>query len=133
MLKELTNDISKLQDRAGQGLAVEHEALTAAVQLLAPIVPHLGHELWQALGGQQAIIDTPWPQFDEEALVRSSIEIVVQVNGKVRAKLSVPADADADTIKTMAKDLENVQKFIDGKAIRKEIVVPGKLVNIVAA
>ena len=106
--------------------------MEAAVALLSPIVPHISHELWQQLGHSEAVIDASWPTVDESALVRSSIEMVIQVNGKVRAKMEVPADADADTIKAMAKAQENVQKFIDGLTIRKEIVVPKKLVNIVA-
>ncbi|WP_027874614.1 leucine--tRNA ligase [Spongiibacter marinus] len=129
---ELVNELSRFERKTDQCLAVEREALEAAVALLSPIVPHISHELWQQLGHSEAVIDASWPTVDESALVRSSIEMVIQVNGKVRAKMEVPADADADTIKEMAKAQENVQKFIDGLTIRKEIVVPKKLVNIVA-
>jgi leucyl-tRNA synthetase len=129
---ELVNELSRFERKTDQCLAVEREALEAAVALLSPIVPHISHELWQQLGHSEAVIDASWPTVDESALVRSSIEMVIQVNGKVRAKMEVPADADADTIKAMAKAQENVQKFIDGLTIRKEIVVPKKLVNIVA-
>ena len=129
---ELVNELSRFERKTDQCLAVEREALEAAVALLSPIVPHISHELWQQLGHSEAVIDASWPTVDESALVRSSIEMVIQVNGKVRAKMEVPADADADTIKAMAKGQENVQKFIDGLTIRKEIVVPKKLVNIVA-
>ncbi|MGB1457973.1 leucine--tRNA ligase [Spongiibacter sp. UBA1325] len=129
---ELVNELSRFERNTDQCLAVEREALEAAVALLSPIVPHISHELWQQLGHSEAVIDASWPTVDESALVRSSIEMVIQVNGKVRAKMEVPADADADTIKAMAKAQENVQKFIDGLTIRKEIVVPKKLVNIVA-
>ncbi len=129
---ELINELSRFERQSEQCLAVEREALEAAVTLLAPIVPHISHELWQQLGHSEAVIDAPWPQVDEAALVRNSIEMVIQVNGKVRAKMEVPADADAETIKALAKAQENVQKFIDGLTIRKEIVVPKKLVNIVA-
>ena len=128
---ELLNSISKFVDVSDQGRAVMREALEAAIQLLSPIVPHVTHTLWQALGHQQDLLDAPWPVCDESALVRSSIEMVVQVNGKVRGKIEVAADADQDIILHTALAVENVQKFMDGKVIRKKIVVPGKLVNIV--
>ena len=89
------------------------------------------YQLWQALGHPEAVIDAKWPQADESALVKSSIEMVVQVNGKVRGKIQVAADADAESIKQIARTNDNVLRFIDGKTIRKEIVVPQKLVNIV--
>ncbi|WP_348719819.1 leucine--tRNA ligase [uncultured Alcanivorax sp.] len=125
---ELINDVSKFDGDA----AVKHEALEAAVLVLAPITPHASHVLWQALGHDEAVLNAAWPDVDESALVKDSIELVVQVNGKVRAKLEVPASADRDTVENLAKAEPNVQKFTDGKTIRKVIVVPGKLVNIVA-
>jgi leucyl-tRNA synthetase len=129
---ELTNELGNLADRSGQSLAVEREALRAAVLMLAPIVPHACHVLWPALGGEGAVMDAPWPALDEAALVRDSIEMVVQVNGKVRARMDVAANADRDTIESLAMEQQNVQKFLDGNTVRKVIVVPGKLVNIVA-
>jgi leucyl-tRNA synthetase len=130
---ELLNEVSKLADKSNaQGLAVEREALLAAIQLLSPIVPHITHELWSELKQETDIVDAPWPLVDDSALARSSITIVAQVNGKVRAKMEVPADADKETLEHLALGHDNVQKFIDGKMIRKVIVVPGKLVNIVA-
>ncbi|WP_237067272.1 leucine--tRNA ligase [Microbulbifer guangxiensis] len=130
---ELLNEVGKLAERdSEQGLAVEREALEAAVKLLAPVTPHIGHQLWRALGNETALVDAPWPQVDEKALVRSSITLVVQVNGKVRAKLEAPADADKETLERMALSNDNVQKFIGDATVRKVIVVPGKLVNIVA-
>jgi len=132
-IMELLNEVSKLSDKSnGQGLAVEREALCSAVQLLSPIVPHITHELWQELKQTSALVDSDWPSVDENALTRSSITIVAQVNGKVRAKMDVPPDADKETLERLALGHENVQKFIDGKMIRKVIVVPGKLVNVVA-
>ncbi|MCO4758112.1 MAG: leucine--tRNA ligase [Oceanospirillaceae bacterium] len=128
---ELSNAISKFVDVSEQGRAVSQEALETAVQLLAPIVPHITHELWTALGQKGDILTAPWPQVDESALVRTSIEMVVQVNGKVRAKINVAADADKDVILHTALAEENVQKHMADKSIRKQIVVPGKLVNIV--
>ena len=112
--------------------AVHQEALEAAVLLLSPIVPHASHALWQALGHPQAVIDTPWPAVDERALVKDSVQLVVQVNGKVRAKLEAPASAGNDELEALARQESNVRKFIDGKTVRKVIVVPGKLVNLVA-
>jgi leucyl-tRNA synthetase len=129
---ELVNDIGRFEKSGEQSLAVEREALEAAVVLLAPIVPHIGHSLWELLGHQEAIIDAPWPKTDESALVRSTIEMAVQVNGKLRGTIEVAADADPETIKKLARSQENVQRFIGDLNIRKEIVVPKKLVNIVA-
>lgn len=129
---ELTNHIGKFSDNSPQGLAVTQEALEAATLLLAPITPHISHELWNELGHDEAVITANWPSFDESAMTRSSQTIVVQVNGKVRAKLEFDVGADKAEIEDNAKSDPNVQKFIDGKTIRKVIVVPGKLVNIVA-
>jgi len=130
---ELVNDITKHADRSNiEGLAVEREALEATVTLLAPIVPHITHSLWQELGHTQTIIDQPWPKALDEALVKDSITVVAQVNGKLRAKLAVPANASKEDIERLAMSEPSVQKHIDGKMIRKVIVVPGKLVNIVA-
>ena len=128
---ELLNSISKFVDASDQGRAVMREALEAAIQLLSPIVPHMTHQLWIELGYTTDLLNTPWPVCDESALVRSSVEMVVQVNGKVRGKIEVPADADQDFVLHTALAVENVQRFMDGKPIRKKIVVPGKLVNIV--
>ncbi|WP_049723861.1 leucine--tRNA ligase [Gilvimarinus polysaccharolyticus] len=130
---ELMNEVGKLADRAnGQGLAVEREALSAAILLLAPIVPHISQSLWQALGHSDIPLDAPWPSIDEAALKRSSIEIVVQVNGKVRDKIQTPVDAERADVEALALAQPNVQRFIDGATVRKVIVVPNKLVNIVA-
>jgi leucyl-tRNA synthetase len=128
---ELLNSITKFVDVSDQGRAVMREALQTAIQLLSPIVPHITHKLWNELGHSTDLLNSPWPIFDETALVRSSIQMVVQVNGKVRAKMEVSADADQDTILHTALALENVQKFMVDMSIRKKIVVPGKLVNIV--
>ena len=128
---ELSNYIGKFNDSSEQGRAVVQEALDTAVLLLAPIVPHIAHTLWNDLGHQDAIVSTAWPQVDESALVRSNIEMIVQVNGKLRAKINVAADADQDVILHIALAEGNVQKHLEGKTIRKKIVVPGKLVNLV--
>jgi leucyl-tRNA synthetase len=130
---ELLNEVSKLADRANpQGLAVEREALETAILLLSPIVPHISHSLWKALGHTQIPLNESWPMLDESALTRSTIEVVVQVNGKVRGKLDAPVDAPKEMLEQMALAQENVQKFLQGITVRKVIVVPNKLVSIVA-
>ena len=129
---ELMNDVAKFKDSSDQGAAVMQEALEAATLLLAPITPHICHKLWSDLGHDEAVIHANWPSFDESALTVSSQQIVMQVNGKVRAKLEVPADTDKETIEKLALENENVQRFINDLTVRKIIVIPGKLVNIVA-
>lgn len=129
---ELINDVSRFQAQGPQCLAVEREALEAAVRLLAPIVPHISHQLWIDLGHSEAVIDAPWPRVDDAALVRNTIEMAIQVNGKLRATIEVAIDADGEAIKKLAREQENVKRFIGDLTIRKEILVPKKLVNIVA-
>ncbi len=128
---ELLNAINKFDDVSDAGRAVEHEALEAVVIMLSPMTPHICHALWQQLGHETALIDQQWPIFDESALELDMIELVIQVNGKLRGRVAVPADADKAAIEALAIADENVQRFIDGKDIRKVIVVPGRLVNIV--
>ena len=108
------------------------EGIDLLLRLLAPIAPHITHELWNMLGREQAILDAAWPQADAGAMVRDTVELVVQVNGKVRGKVSVAADAAKDVVEQAALADENVQRFIEGKNVVKVIVVPGRLVNIVA-
>ena len=126
---ELLNEVGRFNRQANQDLSVEREALVAAVQLLSPIVPHISHTLWQALGHGDNLLDAGWPKVDESALVKSELELVVQINGKVRAKLIVAADADSETIIAMAKANENVQKFLQDVEIKMCKVIPGKLVT----
>ncbi|TFH88186.1 leucine--tRNA ligase [Billgrantia azerbaijanica] len=132
---ELSNALGRFQnegrDTSPQGLAVAREAVEACVLLLAPITPHACHALWQALGHDGPVIDATWPAVDESALARDTIELVVQVNGKLRARIEVAADAAKDAIEAQAFAAENVQRHTEGKTVRKVIVVPGKLVNIV--
>lgn len=130
---ELLNEVSKLSDRANpQGLAVEREALETAILLLAPIVPHISQSLWKALGHKQIPLNESWPTLDENALTRSTVEVVIQVNGKVRSKLEAAIDSPKEILEQMALAQENVQKFLEGVTVRKIIVVPNKLVSIVA-
>ena len=112
--------------------ALPYEYVEGFVQLLAPIAPHIGEELWSILGNDNGISYVPWPTYDESALVEDEIEVVFQVNGKVRAKAMVPADAEKAVLEQLAQENELVQEKLQGKTIRKVIVVPNKLVNIVA-
>ena len=128
---ELLNAVNRFEDGSGQGRAVEREALEAVVLVLSPMVPHICHALWQMLGHETALIDQRWPEVDESALARDLVEIVVQVNGKLRGKISVTADADKQTIIDQALADPNAQRFIGDSEVRKTIVVPGRLVNIV--
>lgn len=129
---ELLNEISRFADNSVQGRAVQQEALEMVVLMLAPITPHACHVLWQALGHADSVVDTAWPAVDDSALVQSTLELIVQVNGKVRGKVQVGASASDEDIKSGALANENVQKFLDGVIVRKVIVVKGRLVNIVA-
>jgi leucyl-tRNA synthetase len=128
---ELLNSINKFADDSDTGRAVQREALESIVLMLSPIVPHICHALWLELGHETPLVDRPWPDVDESALEADRIEMVVQVNGKLRARLSVSADADNESIEAQALADENVQRFVDGKAVRKVIIVPGRLVNVV--
>ncbi|MDH3440291.1 MAG: leucine--tRNA ligase, partial [Gammaproteobacteria bacterium] len=128
---ELLNAVNKLEHDSPQSRAVEREALDAVVLVLSPIVPHICHALWSMLGHDSAPVFEQWPDFDESALEQDTIEIVVQVNGKLRGRISVAADADKEQVAEAARADENVQRFVAGKDIKKTIVVPGKLVNIV--
>jgi leucyl-tRNA synthetase len=101
--------------------------------LLAPITPHISHELWNRLGHADPVIDAAWPVLDESALVQDSLTLVIQVNGKLRGQIEMPASASREEVEAAARANENVLRFVDGLTIRKVIVVPGKLVNIVAS
>ncbi|PFG51444.1 leucyl-tRNA synthetase [Marinobacter sp. LV10R520-4] len=129
---ELLNDVSKLNNSEPQTRAVRQEALETAVMMLSPIVPHVCHSLWQSLGHNEPVVDARWPVADESAMVRSEIQIVLQVNGKVRSKVDVPADISKADLEKLALQNDNVMRFTEGNTVRKVIVVPGKLVNVVA-
>jgi leucyl-tRNA synthetase len=128
---ELLNAIADFDDASPQGRAVVQEALDALVATLAPICPHACHELWFALGHAEPVIDARWPEPEAAALQADRVTLVVQVNGKLRGRIDVPADAGQDAIAEAALADENVRKFIAGAAIKKRVVVPGKLVNFV--
>ena len=128
---ELLNSATRLQDDSAQGRAVRNEALETVVLLLSPIVPHIGQALWQSLAHESSIVDVAWPVVDDAALVRDMLEIVVQVNGKLRGRIQVAADADKAAIEKAALADDNVSRFVADQPVRKIIVIPGRLVNIV--
>ncbi|AKX51749.1 leucine--tRNA ligase [Thiopseudomonas alkaliphila] len=128
----LMNVLEKAPTATEQDRALIQEGLEAIVLLLAPIIPHMCHVLWKNLGHSTDVIDTPWPVADESALVQDTLTLVVQVNGKLRGQIEVAADASREAVEAEARANENVQRFTEGQTIRKVIVVPGKLVNIVA-
>ncbi len=128
---ELLNSLARFDDRSPQGRAVLQEALDVLVLVLSPIIPHACHALWQALGHARAVVDEAWPRVDDDALVRETIEVVVQVNGKLRSRVAVAAGADEAAVREAALADSNVQRFIEGRPVRKFIYVPGKLANVV--
>jgi leucyl-tRNA synthetase len=128
---ELLNAVGKFDNKSLAGRVVAHEALEIAVMCLSPMIPHVTHELWRQLGHETALATERWWQPDRDALVQDTIEISVQVNGKMRARVPVPADADQDTAVKISLQDPNVQKYVEGKPVKKAIYVKGKLVNIV--
>ena len=131
-LMELLNHVGKFSDMSDMGRAVRHEAFETIVLLLNPITPHISHALWQVLGHPETLIeDIPFPQVDAGALVRDALTIAVQVNGKLRGTIEVAPDTPREVIEAAALADPHVATFVAGKEIRKVIVVPGKIVNIV--
>jgi leucyl-tRNA synthetase len=111
--------------------AVVQELLESVVLLLSPMVPHICHSLWRALGHARAVVDERWPVADGAALTADSVEIVVQVNGKVRGRISVPVGAADAAVRAAALAADNVSRHLAGKTVRRVVIVPGKLVNVV--
>ena len=129
----LMNVLEKAPQATAQDRALIQEGLETVTLLLAPITPHISHELWKQLGHESAVIDAGWPAVDESALVQDSLQLVIQVNGKLRGQIEMPVGASREDIEAAARSNENVLRFTEGLTIRKVIVVPGKLVNIVAS
>jgi leucyl-tRNA synthetase len=129
---ELSNALSRHDTRSEQARAVMQEGLMTLVMMLSPVAPHITQAMYVALGGEGVLVSAAWPQVDEAALARDRIELMVQVNGKLRGKISVEPDASQDKVEAMALLDDGVQKYTEGKEITKVIVVPGRLVNIVA-
>jgi leucyl-tRNA synthetase len=131
-IMELLNHLQKAPQNSPQDLAVMREGIESIVLLLTPVAPHICHVLWQDLGHQDEVETARWPQADETAMIEDEKLIVVQVNGKVRAKITVSAAASDEEVKALGRDEPNVQQFLQDKTVRKIIYIPGKLLNIVA-
>ncbi|MEE9413225.1 MAG: leucine--tRNA ligase [Methylococcales bacterium] len=134
---ELLNSLSKFLENSTEEanqqhqLAVRHEVLELVVLMLSPIIPHVSHELWNLLGHSEAVVDVAWPQIDTAALEKDIMELVVQVNGKRRGNIEVAASASKDEIEQIATQDGKIQRFLDGQSIKRVIIVPGRLINIV--
>ncbi|WP_425563098.1 leucine--tRNA ligase [Luteimonas vadosa] len=132
-LMELLNHVAKFDDTSDQGRAVRHEALQTMVLLLNPVTPHACHVLWQVLGNAETVLeDVAFPVADPDALARDAVTLAVQVNGKLRGTIEVATDATREAVEAQALAEPHVARFLEGVAVRKVIVVPGKIVNIVA-
>lgn len=128
----LMNHVAKFDDVSDQGRAVEHEALSAALLMMAPITPHICHQLWASLNGTE-LESAEWMKVDKDALKKSSVELIVQVNGKLRSKFEASIDAPQDDVEQTAMQDENILKYLDGKTVRKVIYVKNKLINFVVS
>jgi len=131
-IMELVNRLNKAKGSETQDRAIMGEAIEAIIKMLSPIVPHICHELYKELGHQDNLAFTPWPMVDESALVEQSKLIIVQVNGKLRAKIEVAADTAKEAVEALALNHADVLRFTSDKTVRKVINIPGKLINIVA-
>ena len=125
------NKLQKAATEPNQNLAVLSEGIHAVVSLLNPITPHLSQHLWRELGHSSELEQTAWPVVDQSALVEDEKLVVVQINGKVRSKVTVAIDATQDQVMALARAEENVQKYLEGVELRKVIYVPGKLLSLV--
>ena len=130
-MMELNNLVSRYSDTSQQGMAVKQEAIEIMVKCLSPVMPHVCHHLWFLLGGKNAVVDSQWPEVDESALIQERVQIIAQVNGKLRAKIMAPLDSDNQAVQEIALSDEKIVKFTMDKQIIKVIVVPNKLINIV--
>ncbi len=130
-LMELLNEMAAIKDAGGWNTKAWNEAVDIYLRMMAPVAPHISEELWARFGKPYSIHTQPWPEYDEAAAAEDEIELVLQVNGKVRDKIVVPVDITEAQAKELALASEAIQKQLDGKAPRKVIYVPGRLVNIV--
>jgi leucyl-tRNA synthetase len=128
---ELLNTLNNFVINDPLDQKVRQEVLENVILMLSPIIPHIAHTLWHQLGHSEAVIDMPWPKIDPLALTKDTVNVVVQINGKLRANLSAPVDTEKSVLEKLALEHENVQKYISGKNVQKMIVIPNKLINIV--
>jgi leucyl-tRNA synthetase len=126
----LMNTINKFEGKSSEAPAVRQEALEVVVMVLSPITPHIASVLWKALTGND-LADSRWLPTDNEALVKSSVELVVQINGKLRAKFEVAVDADEAVVRKKVEETQSLDSYFEGKTVRKVIFVPQKLINFV--
>ncbi len=132
-IMEFTNRLAKFSAEDARSRAVVQEAWMAVVRMLAPMTPHISEELWAALGGEGPVYGAGWPEVDESARVKTQVTLVVQVNGKLRARVELAPGAAREEALESALSIENVQRHTDGKTVRKVIHVPDRLLNIVVS
>ena len=128
---ELSNHLARFEIKSEQSRAVLQEAWLAIVRLLGPITPHICEVLWEALGGSGPLYRAPWPQADESARQRTQVTLVVQINGKLRARMELEPGVDKEAVFEQAVAIENVSRHMEGKQVRKVIHIPDRLLNIV--
>ncbi|MCH8478133.1 MAG: class I tRNA ligase family protein, partial [Wenzhouxiangella sp.] len=132
-IMEFCNHLARYQGSPGATPGLCQEAWLAVIRLIGPVTPHIAEALWQALGQTGSLFEAGWPEVDPSALVRQSVTVVVQVNGKVRGRVELPPGSSREQIEQLALAEDNVQRFVADQTIRRVIVVPDKLVNIVVA
>ncbi len=130
-IMELTNEIYRYKELEDVNLGLLRSAAEKLVLLLSPFIPHVCEEMWEGLGFVEPVYTAPWPEYNEKALVKESVEIVIQINGKVKAKIEVPSGLDRDEMQKICMDDNAVKALVEGKDVVKVIAVPGKLLNIV--
>ena len=130
-IMELLNTLNKYQPVSPECDILKQEAFEAIVKLLSPITPHICHALWQKLGKEDPLIYASWPNYDENILKRKEIEIIIQINGKLRGKLNIDVDSKQKELESMVMSNDKIIKFLDGKSVKKFIYVKGKLINVV--
>ncbi len=130
-MMELNNAVSRFSDTAAESMAIKQEAIEVMVKCLSPVMPHVCHHLWFLLGGTEAVVNVGWPEVDKSALVQENVQIMAQVNGKLRAKIMAPLGSENQTVQEIALKDGKVKKFTEDKKIIKVVVVPNKLINIV--
>lgn len=130
-IMELVNGLYKYKELAASNYAIVKDCIENLIVILSPFTPHICEEMWQHLGHDTSVYQEPWPQYDEKALIKDTVEIVVQINGRIKEKLNMPNDLDKNEFEKAAMEDEKVKALVDGLNIVKVVSVPGKLINIV--